>query len=392
MRGGGREASVLHVITGLDDGGAEAVLYRLCSTDREHRHHVVSMMDAGKYGPLLEATGITVTCLGMSRGRLSAPGLLRLLRVLREWQPAVIQTWMYHADLVGGCIARLAGIEQVFWAIHNSTLEPGRSRCTTRAIARVNARLSHRVPAAIACCAERSRDVHATLGYAAEKLVVIPNGYDVARFRPDVESRAALRRAWSVPADVPLIGMVGRYDPQKDHDNLLRALARLRDRWGDFRCVLVGRGLDADNSVLRARVNQLELADRILLAGQRADVPAVMNALDLHVLSSAFGEAFPNVLAEAMACGTPCVTTDVGDAGFIVGDTGWRSPPGDSEALADALAAALASRRDGAAWQRRSEAARARVVAHFGLDRMVAAYGALWRGELAGKRATGLEK
>lgn len=382
---------VMHVITGLNDGGAEAVLYRLCSTDRVHRYHVVSMMDAGKYGPLLEAAGVEVSCLGMAQGRLSASGLWQLWRLLRVWRPAVVQTWMYHADLVGGTVARLAGVPRIFWGIHNSNLEPGRSRRSTIAVARLNGCLSNLVPTAIACCGTRAREVHGALGYAAGKLMVIPNGYDVSYFRPDAEVGAALRREWGVPAPQPLIGMVGRHDPQKDHDNLLRALAQLRASGTDFRCVLVGRGLDRDNPPLCARIDQLGLADRIVLAGQRADVPAVMNALDLHVLSSAFGEAFPNVLAEAMACGTPCLTTDVGDAAFIVGDTGWRVPPCDSAALASAIGTALALRADGTGWQARREAARARVVAQFGLDRMVEAYGALWRDAAASTRATPVE-
>ena len=109
---------VMHVISGLNDGGAEAVLYRLCSTDREHRHHVVSMMGAGKYGPLLQAAGVEVSCLGMAQGRLSASGLWRLWRLwrlLRDWRPAVVQAWMSHADLVVGTMARLAGVQRVFW-------------------------------------------------------------------------------------------------------------------------------------------------------------------------------------------------------------------------------------------------------------------------------------
>lgn len=371
--------NILHLITGLSDGGAEAVLYRLCTHDAENRHVVVSMMDEGKYGPLLRAAGVAVHCLGMPRGRVTVRGLWRLWRLLRAERPTVVQTWMYHADLVGGVLARLAGVRAVCWGIHHSNLEPGKSRRATIWVARLDARLSRWVPAAIVCCAAQARDVHVRLGYAAEKFVIIPNGYDVGRFRPDAAARARLRAEWGVPDGVPLLGMVARFDPQKDHANLLAACARLQASGADFAAVLVGTGCDAGNAALVQQLAAAGLTQRVRLLGRRDDVPAVMAALDLHVLSS-LGEAFPNVLAEAMACGTPCVTTDVGDAAQIVGETGWVVPPRDADALAAAIGAALRERAEQpAAWAGRRRAARERVVEHFDIERMAGAYRAVWQ-------------
>src|SRR5574337_1243040 len=192
----GQAMTVMHIITGLNDGGAEAVLFRLCTSDKACSHEVVSMMDAGKYGPLLEQAGVTVTCLNMPQGRLTLSGLARLWSVLRKTRPDVVQTWMYHADLVGGVVARLARVAPVFWGIRHSTLEAGKSRRTTIAIARLNAWLSPWIPAGIVCCAERARDVHQALGFAQEKMTVIPNGYDLGRFRPDAAARMRLRMEW----------------------------------------------------------------------------------------------------------------------------------------------------------------------------------------------------
>jgi glycosyltransferase involved in cell wall biosynthesis len=218
------------------------------------------------------------------------------------------------------------------------------------------------------------------LGYAAEKFVIIPNGYDVGRFRPDAAARARLRAEWGVPDGVPLLGMVARFDPQKDHANLLAACARLQASGADFAAVLVGTGCDAGNAALVQQLAAAGLTQRVRLLGRRDDVPAVMAALDLHVLSSAYGEAFPNVLAEAMACGTPCVTTDVGDAAQIVGETGWAVPPRDAAALAEGIAAALKEWRERPdEWAVRRCAARERVVEHFDIERMVTAYRAVWQ-------------
>lgn len=371
--------NITHITTGLNDGGAEAVLYRLVCHDGPARHHVISLMDEGKYGPLLREAGARVTCLNMPRGRLTLRGLWRLWRVLRTGRPGVVQTWMYHGDLAGGVIARLAGVPRICWGIHNTTLEPGKSSRSTIWIASINARLSRWVPQAIVCCAERAREVHAALGYAAEKMVVIPNGYDLERFKPDRGARDRLRRDWGVADDLFLIGMVGRFDPQKDHANLISALGELKRAGCQFRCVLVGKDLTQDNAAINAWIAEEDLAHQVLLLGQRNDIPAVMNALDVHVLSSAYGEAFPNVLAEAMACGTPCLSTDVGDAAVIIGDIGWVVPPRNPQALADGMRAALRAREQTTAWATRQRAVRQRVVDHFSIQKMTSAYQGVWQ-------------
>lgn|SRR5574338_165169 len=368
---------ILHIITGLNDGGAEAVLYRLCAFDGAHRHAVVSMMDAGKYGALLEERGVAVTCLGMPQGHLTLNGLWRLWRLLRDEHFDLVQTWMYHADLVGGLISWLGGVRRVFWGIHNSTLVKGKSRRSTMVVVRVNAWLSRWIPTGIVCCAERAREVHLALGYAASKLVVVFNGYDLSQFRPDESARLRLRQKWGLDDDIPLLGMVGRFDPMKDHQNLIAALGQLKRTRHAFRCVLVGSGMEKSNNTLMKLLEEHDVSGNVLLLGQRSDVPWIMNALDIHVLSSS-AEAFPNVLAEAMACGTPCVTTDVGDAALIVGDTGWVVPASDATQLAGAIIAALAARRLTDEWRLRCEAARRRMTERFSLEQMVAGYHAVW--------------
>jgi glycosyltransferase involved in cell wall biosynthesis len=370
--------NILHIITGLGGGGAAAVLYRLCRTDTQHRHSVISLLDEGKYGPLLREVGVSVQCLEMPRGRVTLRGLLRLWRLLRQERPDVVQTWMYHADLVGGVLARLAGNRAVCWGIRHTNLEPDKSRRSTILVARLCARLSKWVPRRIVCCAHKAAEVHGAFGYDAKKLVVIPNGYELSVFQPNPEDRQRLRQEWSVvPTSLPLIGMVGRFDPQKDLAGLIAALERVAAAGVDFRCILVGPGMEESNADLRCWIESAGLTERIHLLGLRNDIPAVMNALDLHVLSS-FGEGFPNVLAEAMACGTPCVTTDVGDAALIVGDTGWVVPPSQPEALADAIIRALRTHQEQAAWSARCAAARSRIQENFSVETMAQAYGHVW--------------
>lgn len=369
---------ILHIISNLGDGGAEGVLYRLCTHDHRNTHVVVSLMDGGKYGSLLERAGIAVIGLGMPRGRMSVRGLWRLWRCIRDTRPDLVQTWMYHADLIGGILARLAGCRRVFWGIRHTQLIPGESTPMTIRIARLCARLSRIVPERIICCAETAREAHGALGYDRGRMQVIANGYDVSRFAPDPDAGRALRAELGITEDAALIGHVARDNPQKDHETLLAALAALEREGRCPNCLLVGTGIDADNAALVARIAASGLKDRIHLLGRREDVPAIMNAIDLHVMSSSFGEAFPNVLAEAMACTTPCVATDVGDARAILGDTGIIVPPRDAQSLAGAIRQLLDARGT-PAWDARRVAARRHITRSFSMEAMLRAYDQAWR-------------
>jgi glycosyltransferase involved in cell wall biosynthesis len=370
---------ILHVITGLGQGGAESVLYRLATFPNQGtRHVVVSLTDKGVYGERLRVAGVPVYSLGMTRGRISLSGFLALKRLIKQEQPDVVQTWMYHADLLGGVAARMAGIGAVSWGIRNSGAFLEKSSGSARLVLRLCARLSRRVPAAIVCCAQDAARRHQEAGYDAGRMTVVSNGYDLSRFAPDALARERVRREWGVADDEVLIGCVARWDPLKDHANLLASLAALEadDKAGKMRCALVGRGMTADNAQLSALIENLGLRSRILLIGARDDIPAVMNALDLHVLSSR-AEGFPNVVAEAMACGTPCVVTNVGDAARIVGEAGWVAPAERPGALSGAIASALDAI---AKFGRTSvgEHGRARVQAEFSMDRMVQSYSEVW--------------
>lgn len=370
---------IFHIITGLNNGGAEGVLYRLCKYDTKHKHVVISMMDEGKYGSMLKDAGIEVYCLNMKPGRVSLSGLWQLFKLLRMHKPDVVQTWMYHADLIGGVIARLAGVKHVFWNVRHTTLEPGQSKRSTIWVAKACAFVSGWIPKKIIYCAHEAKTVHEALGYKQGKAEIIGNGYDLAQFSIDAEWRIAFRTELKLAHDDTLIGMVGRFDAQKDHANLVRALGLVRKAGYNFKVALIGKDLDANNQPLLNHIGVNQLTENVILLGQRNDIPAVMNGLDLHVLSSS-SEGFPNVLAEAMACGTSCVTTDVGDAALIVGDVGWVVPPKDSQALAKAIMQALEEKQyNHQAWLERKDVCRNRIVENFSIEKMIVAYHRIWK-------------
>ncbi|EKO3578430.1 glycosyltransferase [Vibrio metschnikovii] len=371
---------ILHIITGLNDGGAEAVLYRLCQFDKKNQHIVVSLMNQGKYGSLLEEIGVQVYCLDMSAGKIRFAALIKLYKLIRQLKPDVVQTWMYHADLIGGVIARLAGVKNIVWGVHHTTLVKGESKRSTILIAKINALISSFIPRKIIYCAEKSRQVQQSIGFSPKIGYVVPNGYNIDDFKPDLDAGMAFRQEVGLADEKFLIGHVGRYDPQKDHQTLLLSVSELlnRNTEFEFEVVLVGTNLDKDNLVLSNIIDKNNLSC-VRMLGRRSDMPSVMTGFDVFVLSSAFGEAFPNVLNEAMACGTPCITTDVGDAAVIVGDTGWVAPPKNPQALAKAMLEAMEEKQNNPqAWQARKQACRERIVNNFSIEKMVEGYHQVW--------------
>ena len=371
---------ILHIITTLYPGGAQSALCRLCTNDPDNRHTVIAMIGGGDYEERLIRHGVTVESLGFTRQGGLFLGMVTLWKHLRKYQPDLVQTWMYHPDLIGGVCARLAGIRNVCWGIRHTELEAGQSSRSSIITARLCARLSARIPKRIICCAHEAARLHASLGYRSDKLVVIPNGYDLSAFYPfETTDERRYEVLSEKDSQLPVLGMVGRFNAQKDHENLLKALAEVKDRGLDFCCLLAGNDLDDNNLSLVNRIEQLGLTSRIHLMGLRSDIAEMMNALDLHILSSSFGEAFPNVIAEAMACGTPCVGTDVGDTALIIGDTGWVVPPKDHYALADAIQAALVERHHFPdRWADRQASCIARITHNFSIDKMVIAFDSVW--------------
>lgn len=297
---------------------------------------VISLIGMGEFGSRLQTLNIPVYTLGMRRGWFNPLAIFRIISLLRKIQPDVIHTWMYHADLLGGVAARLAGFNGVIWCIRHSNLSKRENKRTTLWVVKFCAVLSQWVPAQIISCSHRAKHVHAAIGYSEKKLKVIPNGFDLHRFVPDVTARVSVRNELNLPADTLLVGLIARLDSQKNHLGFIQAAAQVHKYIPSAHFVLAGKGIDRHNSALMAAIADNDLQQHAHLLGRRDDVPRLMASLDV-LASSSHGEAFPNVLGEAMASGVCCVVTDVGDSAEIVGDTGHVVPPGDMRELAQGL-------------------------------------------------------
>jgi glycosyltransferase involved in cell wall biosynthesis len=355
---------VLHVITGLQTGGAERMLANLCVANHRAGHApvVVALCPGGSQYERLCAAGVRTLSLGMTRGVPSLPGLIRLARLIRDEAPDVVQSWMYHADLYALFALWLSGRcprTRLYWGIRCSDMDFRRYRLALRITVRICALLS-RFADGIVVNSQAGMRVHRRLGYDVRRMTAIDNGFDVERFRPDAAARAAMRRALGLAQDTFVVGCVARFDEMKDFPTLSAAL----DRLDGVTCIAVGKDTEALGNI-----------KGLIPLGERDDVPGLLNAFDLLVSASAFGEGFSNAIGEAMATGLPVVATDVGDAARILGDAGRVVPPRDPAALADAIASLKA---DAAARLTMGRAARRRIEQHFSLQRSLDAFETLY--------------
>jgi len=368
----------MHCITGLNTGGAEAMLCKVVSRLPEHgvECRVVSLLPLGPMAGTLQQMGVQVDSLGMKRGVPSPAALWRFFRLIRRWKPDVVQTWLYHADLLGLLAARMAGSVPVVWNIRCAYMDLSQYRRTTSLVLRLCSWLS-RLPSAVLANSEEARRFHRELGYSPQRFEVIPNGFDTALFRPDPEAPRRLRLELGLEHANALIGLVARFDPMKDHATFLQAAGELVRSHAEVRFVLCGDGIVWSNEKLAAMVRENQLENRIFLLGRRNDIPQLTAGLDIAVCSSK-GESFPNVVGEAMACGVPCAVTDVGDAASIIGDTGVVVPPEDVPALCQGMKSLL--ERGDAARRELGHCARERILSLYSLEKIVGLYYSLYEG------------
>ncbi len=369
---------ILHIITSLLDGGAEGVLYRLCSNDKVNEHLVVSLRDQGKYGKLLSKNGIKIYTLNMKPGKFSIFAFFKLIKIIKKEKVNVVQTWLYHADFFGGLAARLAGINNLIWNVRHSNFSKNYPKKNLLILVKILAKLSYFLPKKIIFCSKNAIKLHSKIGYQANKMEYVPNGYNLQKFRPNfLKKKVFVIENIKKNKKIPLLGSVARFHPQKDHKNLFQALNLLKINKIFFKCVLVGHKINAKNKILIKMIKKFNLSKEVILLGPKRNINQIMNVIDIHILASEYGEAFPNVVAEAMACGTPCVVTDVGDSSLIVGKTGWIVRPSDSKGLANSIKKAI-KKSQSKSWQLFCYAARKRIVNKFSLSKMINNYNKIW--------------
>jgi glycosyltransferase involved in cell wall biosynthesis len=377
---------VVHVINSLAMGGAETMLARIVHAGQTgpFEHVVLPLLPGGGVEDRVRETGAWVEPLGVRgpRNLLTAP--YRLAGRLRALEPDLVQGWLLQGNLAAVIGTRLAHVRapvlwNVRWTLYDVTSEPLR----TQALLRLSGLLG-RFPERIIYNSRLAVSQHAAIGFPRRLAQVIPNGFDLDRFQPDPAARAAMRLELNVPSSSRVIGMLARYHPMKDHTTSLRAAARVVERGVDAVFVYAGRDVDNTNAELLDLAERLGLSGRVRFLGERQDVARLFASFDLYWMSSlsrGLAEGFPNVIAEAMGAGVPCVATNSGDAAWIIGQTGRTVPAGDPQALGNAAADLLLA--DPGAFHQMGLDARARIGAEFSLHAVMAAYDALYKDVLA---------
>lgn len=356
------------------------MLLKLCQkiNHDEFELHVISLMgedQIGEIGEHLKELGVKVYALGMTRGVPNVLYVIKLIKLIKKIKPDTVQNWMYHANLMGFIASTAAGVKNIVWGIHHSNFNREENKPLTLFIIKLCKFLS-RYTSKIICCSKASYDIHQKVGYCSENMVVIPNGINIEEFKPNKRYRTELINELNLDPNTLLIGNVSRWDPLKDHRNLLTAFKKVKEVESNAKILLCGANIDTNNVVLNKLIANLNLQESVILLGKRADVPRIMAALDIFVLSS-IGEGFPNVIGEAMSSGAICVSTDVGDCSYMIENTGIIVPARKPKALADGILSVIELSIEKK--QELEMLARKRVVEHFSLDIIVKEYENLYK-------------
>jgi glycosyltransferase involved in cell wall biosynthesis len=369
---------ILHLITGLNYGGAESMLLGLAQhlQTQSIQQEVTSLGTIGAIGERLQGMGIMVSALHLPRGRMTIKGWRTLRYKVKASQPDLIQTWLYHADFVGALL-RLSGIRcPLVWGVHHTADNWREMKVTTRLGLHGNRLLARLLPDAIVCCSQSAFQSHATLGYPTNKMVIVPNGIDTQRFRADDRGGERLRMRLGVPADSRLIGHCGRWIALKGHRIFIEMAANLQTYHESVNFVMCGEGIEAGNATLMGWIDENDLSGNVHLLGGQAAMEEIYQGLDLFV-SSSLSEALPLTVMEAMACGVPCVVTDVGDQGAMVGAFGAVVMPGSADALLQGCEQVLGLPCEER--ERLGQGARQRIVNDYSLEAAVQKYQDLYQ-------------
>jgi glycosyltransferase involved in cell wall biosynthesis len=368
---------ILHIITSLGLGGAESVLYRLVANDKKNESVIISLTGHSYYSDLFKSIGVEVYHIDLKNNFLNPKDIFELIFLVKKVSPDIIQTWMYHANLIGGLVSFFFSRKKIYWNLRAS-FNTKTNTLNSNILFRISVFFSYILPFKIICCSKSVKINHEELGFNKKKMVTINNGYDINYLFDNKKLRQNQHLRFQFNDDMKIFGTAARFHPDKDFHNLLKSFCILKSKGIEkFRLLLVGENVTNQNIELTTLIKNFNLSEHVLLLGVQKNIVEFMNSIDIYVLSSK-SEGFPNVLAEAMACKIPCITTNVGEAKDIVRDHGWVVPSQMPNLLADALSCAAFEIENKCKWQKRKDECRKIIVNNYSLSRMINNYNKIW--------------
>ena len=367
---------ICHLIIGLENGGAEAVLNRLVMGDNENKHIIISLKDLGFYGPNLLKNNIEVYSIDFSSFTLFK--FIKLFKKIKEIKPEILHCWMYHSNLIGALLSFFLKNTKLYWSIHNLAIGFKQLNTFTFLVIRLSAFFTYFCVKKVVYVSESTLLKHCSIGFRKNNNVIIHNGVNTSIYKSDSERKIKIRNNLNLKRDQILIGMVARYDPIKEHELFFKAINILiKKGYKDLKVLLIGIGMDNANNKLIHLLNKYEIRSFVILLGQQNNMEQYYNAMDLHVLPSS-SEAFGNVTVEAMSCETPVIVSDAGIQKFIVNDNDRIFKTNDLEMFVSKIECFIKNFSNKQKMNEISKFCRKRVLAHFSENVMIENYKKMW--------------
>ena len=322
---------VLHVINSTDIGGAEKILFNLVKSQSNKEVIIISLTKEGFIGRELIKKGYKVHYLNFQKNISVISKWIKFIFLIKKYNPEIVHSWLYHSNLIGGLSAKLMSVKKIYWSIHHD-YEFSSKRMQLEL--KILGLMSYFIPNKVVYCSYNSKINHINNGFSNRNSSIIENGVCTNKFKKNFYFKKIFRRKLNIEKDHLIIGNIARYHPIKDHETLLKSLKILKSKKVKFKCILIGNGLTKVNQNLAFKIRKYKLQNRVILLGELNEVNKILNCFDINILSSK-SECAPVTLMEAMATGIPSISTKVGDAKNILGDTGWVIKVGDHKALAE---------------------------------------------------------
>lgn len=322
---------ILYIVNSLELGGAEQIFFNILKNKKKIL--IITLISEGYFGNKLKNRGFKLINLNMKKNIFIIFKIFRLIQIINKYNPEIVHTWLYHSNLIGGIASKLSGVKKIFWSIHH---EFEYSNIVMFIEMKILAFLSYLIPNKIVYCSYSSKQSHTLNGYNRKLSNIIENGISLEKFKPKRDLRINLRKKLKIKKNCFLIGNISRYHPTKDHETLLKSLKILKKNKIFFKCILIGKGLSKSNVNLFNKIKEYNLEDNVILYGKSLKVHELLNAFDLNILSSK-SECSPVTLLEAMASGVPSLSTNVGNAKNLIGNSGWIVESENPEALASCI-------------------------------------------------------